>query len=61
LLAGSASGDYALQVMTIVAAVFFPLVLLYQGYTYVVFRHRIEGPTPQFSHPHEPGTVLPTE
>jgi cytochrome d ubiquinol oxidase subunit II len=39
----SASGDYALRVMTVVAAVFFPVVLLYQGWTYVVFRHRIGG------------------
>ena len=44
-VAGSASGDYALKVMTVVAAVFFPLVLLYQGYTYRVFRHRIQDPT----------------
>ena len=45
-VAGSASGDYALKVMTVVAAVFFPLVLIYQGYTYRVFRHRIQDPTP---------------
>ena len=29
--------------MTIVAAVFFPIVLLYQGYTYVVLRRRVGG------------------
>jgi len=44
-VAGSASGDYALKVMTVVAVVFLPLVLLYQGYTYKVFRHRIQDPT----------------
>jgi cytochrome d ubiquinol oxidase subunit II len=38
---GTASGDYALKVMTVVALVFLPLVLLYQGWAYVVFRHRI--------------------
>jgi cytochrome d ubiquinol oxidase subunit II len=27
------------------AAVFFPIVLLYQGYTYVVLRRRVGGPT----------------
>ncbi len=43
-VAGSASGTYALTVMTIVAAVCFPIVLLYQGYTYVVFRRRVVGP-----------------
>jgi len=32
--------------MMIVAAVCFPLVLLYQGYTYVVFRRRITGTAP---------------
>ena len=34
----TASSSYALKVMTIVAMVFFPLVLLYQGWTYYVFR-----------------------
>ncbi|QWZ08856.1 cytochrome d ubiquinol oxidase subunit II [Nocardioides panacis] len=33
--------DYTLTVMTWVAAVFTPLVLLYQGWTYWVFRQRI--------------------
>ncbi len=43
-VAGSASGNYALSVMSIVAAVCFPIVLIYQGYTYVVFRRRVVGP-----------------
>ncbi|MEL7974822.1 cytochrome d ubiquinol oxidase subunit II [Isoptericola sp. F-RaC21] len=42
-VSGSASSEYALTVMTIVAAVFFPVVLLYQGYTYVVLRRRVGG------------------
>jgi len=42
-VAGSASGEYALTVMTIVAVVVFPLVLLYQGYTYIVLRRRVGG------------------
>ena len=46
-VANSASGDYALKVMTIVAAVMLPIVLLYQGYSYVVFRHRISPSTPE--------------
>jgi cytochrome d ubiquinol oxidase subunit II len=41
---GTASGDYALKVMTVVAVVFLPLVLLYQGWAYVVFRHRLSTP-----------------
>jgi cytochrome d ubiquinol oxidase subunit I len=33
----------ALAVMTVVAEIFTPLVLLYQGWTYRVFRRRIGG------------------
>jgi cytochrome d ubiquinol oxidase subunit II len=40
-VSGAASGDYALKVMTVVAAVFTPLVLLYQGWSYWVFRERV--------------------
>ena len=42
---GTASGQYALTVMTIVAVVLFPIVLLYQGWTYYVFRKRVSAPT----------------
>jgi cytochrome bd-type quinol oxidase subunit 2 len=44
-VAGTASGDYALKVMTVVAAVMLPVVLLYQGWSYWVFRARISTPT----------------
>ncbi len=37
----SASGTYALKVMTVVTAVLFPVVLVYQGWTYYVFRERV--------------------
>jgi cytochrome bd ubiquinol oxidase subunit II len=37
----AASSHYALQVMTVVALIFVPLVLLYQGWSYYVFRHRL--------------------
>jgi cytochrome d ubiquinol oxidase subunit II len=40
---GAASSHYALQVMTVVALIFVPLILLYQGWTYYVFRHRLGG------------------
>jgi cytochrome d ubiquinol oxidase subunit II len=43
-VANTASGAYALKVMTIIVAVILPVVLLYQGYSYVVFRHRISAP-----------------
>ncbi|MDX3002270.1 cytochrome d ubiquinol oxidase subunit II [Kribbella solani] len=37
----AASSPYTLKVMTIITAIFFPLVLLYQGWTYWVFRKRV--------------------
>jgi cytochrome bd ubiquinol oxidase subunit II len=43
-VAGTASSDYALKVMTVVAAVMFPVVMLYQGWSYWVFRARIKTP-----------------
>lgn len=40
-VANAASSGYTLTIMTWVAAVFTPVVLLYQGWTYWVFRKRI--------------------
>jgi len=37
----AASGAYALKVMTVVVILFLPFVLLYQGWTYYVFRKRV--------------------
>ena len=42
-IANAASGHYALEVITVVAVIFTPVVLLYQGWTYYVFRARIGG------------------
>lgn len=42
-LEAASSSNYTLTVMTVVAALLVPVVLLYQGWTYWVFRHRI-GP-----------------
>jgi cytochrome d ubiquinol oxidase subunit II len=39
----AASGTYTLKVMTIVAVIFVPIVLLYQGWTYWVFRKRVQA------------------
>jgi cytochrome d ubiquinol oxidase subunit II len=39
----ASSAHYTLAVMTVVAAIFVPLVLLYQGWTYHVFRARVGG------------------
>ena len=47
-ISNAASGRYALEVITVVAVVFTP-VLFYQGWTYHVFRARLggaEGPAP---------------
>jgi cytochrome d ubiquinol oxidase subunit II len=40
---GAASSHYSLTVMTVVAAIFVPIVLMYQGWTYYVFRRRVGG------------------
>jgi cytochrome bd ubiquinol oxidase subunit II len=55
-ISNAAAGHYALQVITIVAAIFTPLVLLYQSWTYYVFRRRLGGAPP----PRLPGPDLPT-
>jgi cytochrome d ubiquinol oxidase subunit II len=40
----TASASYSLTVMTVVVAVVLPVVLLYQAWTYHVFRGRVRGP-----------------
>jgi cytochrome d ubiquinol oxidase subunit II len=42
-VSGSASSSYALRVMTVVLVVLLPVVLVYQGWTYHVFRNRLSG------------------
>ncbi len=37
----ASSGSYSLKVMSIIALIFVPIVLLYQGWSYYVFRERI--------------------
>ena len=39
----AASAHYTLEVMSVVAVIVAPLVLLYQGWTYYVFRARVTG------------------
>ncbi len=43
-VSNSASPSYTLKVMTVVAVIFFPVVLVYQGWSLYVFRKRIVGP-----------------
>ena len=44
--------------MSIVAIVLFPIVLVYQGWNYYTFRHRIVGPAAASPEP-EPGPTAP--
>ena len=43
-VANASSAASTLRVMTVVAVIFLPLVLAYQGWTYWVFRKRVTGP-----------------
>jgi cytochrome d ubiquinol oxidase subunit II len=56
----SASGHYALVVMSIVTVIFLPLVLLYQGWSFHVFRGRIQTPPPPTEPPPAVGGTAPT-
>jgi len=42
-ISNAAAGHYALQVITVVAAIFTPIVLLYQRWTYYVFCQQLGG------------------
>jgi cytochrome d ubiquinol oxidase subunit II len=55
----AASGSYALKVMTIVTAIFFPVVLLYQGWSFHVFRARVTAPPSADASPGVGGAVAP--
>jgi cytochrome bd ubiquinol oxidase subunit II len=45
LTVNNASSDhYSLVVMTVAAVIFFPIVLLYQGWSFHVFRRRVSAP-----------------
>ena len=41
----ASSSPYTLKVMTIIALTVVPVVLIYQGWTYWVFRHRLTDET----------------
>ena len=55
----AASTPYTLKVMTWVAVAFTPIVLLYQGWTYWVFRQRITVATPPVPAPRTPRDEVP--
>jgi cytochrome d ubiquinol oxidase subunit II len=44
-------------VMTIVTVIFLPLVLLYQGWSFYVFRGRLKGPAATPPVPPAPGST----
>jgi cytochrome d ubiquinol oxidase subunit II len=57
----SASPSYSLKVMTVVAAITFPVILLYQGWSFYIFRKRISGgPPSEVAAPAEPDEPPPT-
>ncbi len=41
----AAAGHYSLVVMTVAAVLFFPIILLYQGWSFHVFRGRLSAPS----------------
>ncbi|MGY1700507.1 cytochrome d ubiquinol oxidase subunit II [Geodermatophilus sp. SYSU D00766] len=53
----TASASYSLTVMTVVLAVLLPVILVYQGWTYHVFRARVGGPPVDGD---ESGPAVPT-
>jgi cytochrome bd ubiquinol oxidase subunit II len=63
-VSNTASGHYALTVMTIVTVLFLPLVLLYQGWSFWVFRGRVKAPPASPGGPPAtpggPSTTLPS-
>ena len=57
-IGNAASAPYTLKVMTVVALIFTPLVLVYQGWSYWVFRARVRRPPqPSAADPVRPETL----
>jgi cytochrome bd ubiquinol oxidase subunit II len=57
-VSNSASAKYALTVMTVVAVIFTPIVLLYEGWSFHVFRARVgRAETPPEPSPTQPATI----
>ena len=59
-ISNAAAGHYALQVITVVAAIFTPLVLIYQSWTYHVFRKRLRGEEVVYAIHRQERTFLPS-
>ena len=59
-ISNTASNSYSLRLMTIVVVIFLPVVLLYQGWTYYVFRRRVSRQEFQPPAPSPEGAPKPT-
>jgi cytochrome bd ubiquinol oxidase subunit II len=59
--ANAASAAPTLAVMTVVAGIFLPLVIVYQAWTYWVFRKRVVGPPKPSSPPPPPAPRAPSD
>jgi len=57
----TASPPYTLKVMTVVAAIFFPIVLVYQAWGYHIFRKRLSVPRVGGEEPAAPAPEVPAE
>ena len=57
----SASAHQTLLVMTVVAAIFVPVMLAYQGWSYWVFRQRLTRPVPSPPAPEPPPATATSE
>jgi len=55
---GSAASSYSLRLITIVTVVFLPLVLVYQGWSFHVFRERVRA---DGSAAPQPGSAIPSQ
>ena len=60
-VSNSSSAKYALTVMTVVAVLFLPLVLLYQGWSYHVFRARVGARPAPAEPPAAPPNAAPSQ
>jgi cytochrome d ubiquinol oxidase subunit II len=58
-VSNAASGGYALKVMTIVTVLLFPIVLIYQGWSFWVFRGRVIAPPSGDALPPAPTPAVP--
>ena len=57
----TASPPYTLKVMTVVAVIFFPIVLVYQAWGYHIFKKRLSVPKVGGDETATPTTEVPAE